>query len=221
VIGAKMVSWRWLEYTARDEGSPMKRNWIVVLAVAGCLAASSLVVFLSKRVVELNRAYFELKTLSSQPHAGYVVPTMHVGALNGDSIVVGELADTLARQVVYVFTTTCPYCRATLPIWGLVFDSLARLPSSNVQVVAVSLDSAAATSAYAAEHQLRYPIAFFPDWKSPRFFRAHAVPQTLVLSRFGVVLYSHVGLLEKGPGLDSLFRSLAVISRPAREVRGQ
>jgi peroxiredoxin len=199
----------------------MRRNWIVVLAVAGCIVASSLVVFLSKRVVDLNRAYFEFKTLSSQPHVGYVVPTMHVGALNGDSLVVGELADTMARQIVYVFTTTCPYCRATLPIWGLVFDSLARLPSSNVQVVAMSLDSTNATSAYAAKHQLRYPIALFPDWKSPRFFRAHAVPQTLVLSHFGVVLYSHVGLLEKGPGLDSLFQSLTVAARPARQVRGQ
>jgi hypothetical protein len=199
----------------------MKRNWFAVLAVGGCIVTSALVVFLSKRTIDLNRAYFELKKMTSQPHPGYVVPTLRVGVLSRDSMVVGELEDTLARQVVYVFTTTCPYCRATLPIWGLVFDSLSHMPSSKVQVVAMRLDSAAATAAYAAEHHLQFPIAFFPDWKSPRYFRAHAVPQTLVLSHFGVVLYSHTGLLQRGPGLDSLFRSLSVAPTPVRRLSGQ
>lgn len=198
----------------------MRRNWVVAVALAGCAAVSALVVLLSKRVVDLSEAYSELKTRSTLPHAGYVVPTIQAIALNGDSIVVGQLADSLGRQVVFVFTTTCPYCRATLPVWGLVFDSLARLPTAGVQVVAMSLDSTTVTSAYAAEHRIRYPVAFFPDWKAPRFFRARAVPQTLVLSHRGEVLYSHVGLLEKGPGLDSLFRSLAAQPKPARSVRG-
>ncbi len=83
-------------------------------------------------------------------------------------------------------------------------------------MVALSLDSAAQTTAYASEHQLRYPVGFFPDWKAPLLFRAHAVPQTLVLNAYGVVLYSHIGLLEQGPGLDSLFQTLTARVRPTQ-----
>jgi thiol-disulfide isomerase/thioredoxin len=198
----------------------MRRKWLAALTVTGIVAVSSLVVLLARRVVDLSRAYSELRTRSSLPHAGYVVPTIQVGALNGDSLVVGQLADSGGRQVVFVFTTTCPYCRATLPVWELVFDSVSRGATNGVQVVAMSLDSTTVTSAYAEEHRLHYPIAFFPDWKAVRFFRARVVPQTLVLSHLGEVLYSHVGLLEKGPGLDSLFRSLAAGVQPARPLRG-
>jgi thiol-disulfide isomerase/thioredoxin len=199
----------------------MRRKWLTALTVTGFVAVSSLVVLLARRVIDLSQAYSELRTRSSLPHTGYVVPTIQVGALNGDSLVVGQLADSGGRQLVFVFTTTCPYCRATLPIWDLVFDSLSRVPTNGVHVVAMSLDSTAVTSAYAEEHRLRYQIAFFPDWKAVRFFRARVVPQTLVLSHLGEVLYSHVGLLEKGPGLDSLFRSLAGGVQPAQTVRGQ
>lgn len=193
----------------------MRRNWVVVLALAGCTATAALVVLLAKRVADLSKAYSELTTRSTLPHPGYVVPTLHAVALDGDSIVVGQVADPSGRQVVFVFTTTCPYCRATLPVWQLIFDSLARQQPNGVQVVAMSLDSTTLTSAYAAEHGIRYPIAFFPDWKAPRFFRARAVPQTLVLSHLGEVLYAHIGLLEEGPGLDSLFRSLAAGAQPS------
>ncbi len=194
------------------------RKLTIGLALAGSIAGSLIVIALSRRVVSLNKAYSELKTLASTPHVGYAVPTLRTSTLTGDSVVVGELADTLARQVVLVFTTTCQFCRATIPVWQSVFDSVSRMPPGRLQIVALSLDSTTQTRAYALEHQLRYPIAFFPDWKSPRFFRARTVPQTLILNAFGVVVYSHIGLLEKGPGLDSLFQAFTARAQPVQAV---
>lgn len=199
----------------------MRRNWTIGLALVGCTAVSALVVLLAKRVVDLSEAYSELKARNSLPYPGYIVPTIQARTLSGDSIEVGRLPAVGGRQVVFVFTTSCPYCRATLPVWDLVFDSLARQPSNGVNVVGMSLDSTTLTSTYAAEHRIRYPIAFFPDWKAPRLFRAQMVPQTLVLSHLGEVLYAHVGQLDRGPGLDSLFRSLTLTVRPAQTARGQ
>jgi hypothetical protein len=49
------------------------RRFPIVLVVA-LLLASGLVVWLSRRQIQLNKAYAELRRLATQPHEGYVVP---------------------------------------------------------------------------------------------------------------------------------------------------
>ena len=88
------------------------------------LAASALVVRLGQRGIAISKAYAELRTKATLPYRGYAVPTFRAAALTGDSITVGQLPDSGGRQVVLVFTTTCPYCRATLPVWKQLADSL-------------------------------------------------------------------------------------------------
>lgn len=175
----------------------------------GVLSLSVLSLVLARRVNNLSEAYADLQKRATEPYRGYVVPTVSAPTLAGDTLVIGETGDSNRVQVVYVFTTTCPYCRATLPIWEAVSDSARRLYGSRVEVVAMSLDSTSITAVYAESNRLAYPIAFFPDWKAARHFRARVVPQTLVLSRVGQVLYGHIGQLTPGPGLDSLFTAVA------------
>jgi peroxiredoxin len=182
------------------------RRTTALLAIA-LLGLAGLVVVLGKRQIALNRAYAELRRLSSTPHKGYGVPAFLAHTLTGDTVTVGEVADSSARQVLFVLTTTCPYCRASLPVWALLADSLARVSGRHVRVVALSLDSLRRTNAYAAEHQLRYSVATFPSEKLRRLYRAGDVPQTVVLDAQGEVLYSHLGALVVGPVLDSVYRA--------------
>ena len=191
---------------------------IVVSLCLGVLSLSLVAIVLARRVNTLGDAYVALQKRASQPYQGYVVPTVTASTLAGDSIVVGEIPDSNKVQVVYVFTTTCPYCRATLPIWDAVTDSAHRLYGARVQVVGMSLDSTRLTAEYAVSNQLSYPVGFFPDWKAARHYRARVVPQTLVLSRIGEVLYAHIGQLSAGPGLDSLYTAVAAGLVPRKTV---
>jgi thiol-disulfide isomerase/thioredoxin len=185
----------------------MATRSISALLGGALLVASGLVVLLGRRQVALNQAYLELKAKAGLPYRGYALPTFRAETLAGDSVTVGELADTAARQLVFVFTTTCPYCRATLPVWAALADS-ARVARPPAEVVGLGLDSLPRVRDYAAEHALTYPVATFPDWKTAQLARARAVPQTLVLNHWGEVVFAHTGRLESGPVLDSVYAAL-------------
>ncbi len=87
------------------------------MLVAALVAASGLVVVLSRRYRELSADYQRLRVQATLPHAGTMVPTLRTATLQGRAIVVGELTDSTARQVLFVFNTTCPFCRVTIPVW--------------------------------------------------------------------------------------------------------
>lgn len=182
--------------------------WILAVAL---IAASALVLLLSRRLRELSADYQNLRLLSTLPHAGIVVPTFRTVTLTGDSVTVGEDPDSTTRQVLFVFNTTCPYCRGIVPIWHQMADSLRSL--GRVQVLAISLHSADTTQHYVVEHALRYPVLIFAQPKLARLYRAVAVPQTVVLDWTGTVLYAKTGTLDPA-SLDSVYA--AVTGRSGR-----
>ena len=182
--------------------------WILAVLL---IAASALVLLLSRRLHDLSADYNKLRLLSTLPHAGTVVPTFRAATLSGDSITVGEAPDSAARQVLFVFNTTCPYCRAIIPLWHRMTDSLGRL--ERVQVLAISLDPADATERYVAGHALRYPVLTFPQAKLERLYRAAAVPQTVVLDWAGTVLYAKTGTLDPA-SLDSVYVAVTGRAQP-------
>ncbi len=140
------------------------------------LAACGLVVVLGVRLIALNKAYAELTRRATQPHQGYAVPGFVARTLGGDTLTIGESLDSTARQVLFVLTTTCQYCKATLPVWANLADSLGRLNDGPIRVIAISLDSVEQTRRYAAEHALRYAVTTFPNEKLRRLYRAGSVP---------------------------------------------
>jgi peroxiredoxin len=182
-----------------------KSTRTIALLSLGLLAASALVVVLSIRHIELNQAYAALRRRATEPHAGYAVPTFFAKTLTGDTLTIGESTDSTSRQVLFVLTTTCPYCKATLPVWAELADSLERLDSGRIRVVALSLDSVERTRRYVSEHELSYAVTTFPKDKLRRLYRAGSVPQTVVLNARGEVVYATVGQLLAGPVLDSIY----------------
>ena len=144
-----------------------------------------------------------------------MVPTFRARTLAGDSITIGEDPDPLARQVLFVLTTSCPFCKQTLATWARIADSAASLRPGHVVVAAISLDSLGLTEDYVRQHQLRYPVVLFPAKKLRRLYRASFVPQTLVLDHEGRILYARTGLLEPQAVVDSVF---AALSRPPRTI---
>ncbi len=181
------------------------------MLVAALVAASGLVVVLSRRCRELSADYQRLRVHATLPHAGTMVPTFRTATLQGRPVVIGELADSTARQVLFVFNTTCPFCRATVPVWQRMADSLGRL--GDVHVLAIFLDPLDSTEHYVATHAVRYQVVTFPQRKLKRLYRAVAVPQTVVLDWKGTVLYAKTGVLDSVT-LDSVYA--AVTNRSQR-----
>jgi peroxiredoxin len=205
----------WAPHDAHQEIPMPSRLRPAPLMALALLAASALIVALAVRYQNLTEAYRTLRLRTSLPSAGAMVPTFRARTLAGDSITIGEGPDQLARQLLLVLTTSCPFCRQTLPKWNQIADSAASLRPGHVVVAAISLDSLSLTQDYVRQHQFRYPVVLFPVAKLRRLYRATAVPQTLVLDHEGRILYARTGLLEPQAVVDSVF---AALSRPPRTV---
>jgi peroxiredoxin len=177
----------------------------------GLVVAATLVVVLSQRLTRLTHAYEVLQRRASTLTTGTMVPTFQAVTLTGDTLTVGERLDG-GKQVLLLLTTTCPFCRATLPVWAQLADSI-RQVRPEVEVIAVSLDSLDETRRYAEEHGLAMPVVTLPTRKLGRLLRAGRVPQTVVVDHEGRVLYGWTGLLSAQAVLDSIL--IAVTAAPA------
>jgi peroxiredoxin len=178
--------------------------------------AAALIVLLGVRLIDLRAALAEARRRVLLPHRGYVLPTIAATTITGDTITIGAVRDSGARQLILVLTTTCPHCRATLPTWRALVDSAKRNASSRVAVVGVSLDSLRPTLEYANAHGVDYPVVSLTDWKLGQLLKARMVPQTLVVDHRGVVLFAHAGRLGNGPALDSVYTAL--LGPPVRSM---
>ena len=175
---------------------------------------------LGRRLDALGAEYDRVLGLASTLHSGSVVPAFRAATLNGDSVTIGEAPGPDTRQVLFVLTTTCPYCKATLPVWSRLADSLTRLPNHSIQVIAISLDSLQATRRFVTEHALSYPVVTFPSPRLRRLYRAGAVPMTVVLDKDGRVLHARTGLLDVPAVLDSIHRAATLPLRSSNGATG-
>lgn len=174
-----------------------------LLPALALTAAAALVVVLSLKVRDLNDRYAKLFERATRPYAGMFVPTFRTSTLDGAPVTVGE-APPSGRQVLFVYTTTCPYCKTTLPAWREIAAALDTVRSIPVAVYGISLDSAEVTRRYAAENRLPFPTVRFPEDKLTAIYRAGTVPLTVVLDERGRMIHSRLGELKGRPAIDSV-----------------
>jgi peroxiredoxin len=181
----------------------MPRFWTVTLtALLG--AALVLVVILTGQNGGLRGDLEDLQYRNTRPQAGQYVPAFRGATLDGDSVTVVP-GDPSARQVLAVFTTTCPYCEASVPAWNQLAEELGP---EGVPVIGISLDSLQAAAAYGATHGLRYPVVRFPSRAIQHMYRGGWVPATLVIDGEGRVLHSRMGQLDSGIAMDSILAAV-------------
>ncbi|MEW5918745.1 MAG: TlpA disulfide reductase family protein, partial [Gemmatimonadota bacterium] len=189
---------------------------------SGTTALSSLVLAALVLVLGLrNRALEErnrgLVRRFTEPHPGMLVPSFSALTLRGDTAVVGApKAD--ARQVVWFFTTTCPYCRASLDRLRSLDSALRGTGSRSAELLMVGLDSADAVRRYADSLRLSVPILLLSSQRLTLLCRVRAVPQLMVLDSSGRALYTRAGALVNQVSLDSVLA--AVRYRPPSVASG-
>lgn len=192
------------------------------LPYAALVAASVLVVVLGvqkRRLdVEVSRLRADVTRAVREPVRGMYMPAFTTSTLDGAPATIGSVPGE-GRQVLFVYTTTCRYCLASLPAWKRIAATVDTLSTATTQVYGVSLDSVEVTRQYARRHALPFPTVRFPDDKLTSMYRARAVPVTLVLNEQGLTMYSRVGQLSEPAAIDSVLA--AVKWKPEPRPAGQ
>ena len=189
-----------------------------VLPYVALALAAVLVVVLGQQkrdlINQVEKAQYDLREARTTPLRGMWMPAFQAPTLEGQPATIGEVpGDSVGRQVLLMYTTTCPYCLSSIPAWKQIKAAADTMTSVRAAVYGVSLDSVNVTRDYIAKHQLPYPTVRFPNEKLAGMYRAGTVPVTLVLDENGRAIYSRTGELKEPAAIDSVMQ--AIRWRPA------
>jgi peroxiredoxin len=179
--------------------------------VPWALAAIStgFLVTVTRKYGRLSEQIVEHRSNDRHLRRGEYFPTFEATAVDGTPQIVGESAHLGDRQVIFLLTSTCPYCKRTLPTWKTLAGRLDSASHPNVRVFALTTDSLSAAMQFTNSHALGFRLIPFPASKLARLSRAYTVPQTLVLNHQGRVLYSRLGAMETRAAQDSVLKAVA------------
>jgi peroxiredoxin len=174
-------------------------------AVVYQIALHTIIVVLAIETAVLVYQNNELKAndgmLIGEIKADVGFPLSEINSLMGS----GQISDNRGK-LIYVFTTTCPYCERNLVRW----NDIATVATANgLEVIGISLSSVEQTKAYANEHHVTFPIYVASNPKSFRSeHRIKGVPITMVCSKNQVVDKLWIGALDD----DRTFQILDAVS---------
>ncbi len=180
---------------------PSRRRGALLALASVLVVALGLVAILAVQNRALEARNAELAERLVFPYRGLVVPAFEGVTLSGDSVRIGSGPDSALRQVLLFFTTTCPYCKASIPVWNAVATRGRELGFAVYGVVLDSLDLA---RAYVAEHGLTYPVVPLPERRLAELYRIRRVPMMLVVDAAGRIRYARWGEVSSGTVLDSV-----------------
>jgi peroxiredoxin len=187
-----------------------------ILPYLALAAAAVLVVVLGQQkrslIKQVEQTQYQLRQARTEPMRGMWMPAFQAPTLEGQAATIGEVPGE-GRQVLLMYTTTCPYCLSSIPAWKQIKAATDTMTSIRAAVYGVSLDSVDVTRKYIAQHALPYPTVRFPDEKVAGMYRAGTVPITLVLDERGRAIYSRTGELKDPAAIDSVMQ--AIRWRPA------
>lgn len=181
----------------------MRTRSSIVLGVVGAIALG-LIGVLSAEVKALRLYERQVRRMRNFPHIGQWFPTVKLVTASSDTLLIGETVPNRAQLLVF-FNIKCEFCRASLPMWKSLSDSLLADKTHRFDVVWITHNQWDSTASYANVHGLHYSIAKFVDPKIPMVLKARSVPLTVVLDRFGRVEHLHSQALTDSASFDSLF----------------
>jgi peroxiredoxin len=194
----------------------MKDRFVRALPYLALAAAAALVVLLGQQkrslITQVETTQQQLRRATFEPIRGMYMPAFQAQTLDGQSATIGELPAE-GRQVLLMYTTTCPFCLSSIPAWKQITAAVDTMKSIRAAVYGVSLDSVDLTRQYITRHGLPYPTLRFPNEKVAAMYRSGTVPVTLILDENGRTVYSRTGELKEKIAIDSVIS--AIQWRPA------
>ena len=170
-----------------------------IFLVVACVALSGLVVALAVQNRSLKRQLSHGGgTPPPQFAPGDVVSAFPVVSDTGETrtIVFGEGE---AKTLLLVFSSTCPACKETMPVWRQL---LASPPTNGVRVVGLQTDRLDGNPASPAELAAAFPFPVY-GYKRPSpdpLVKVPFIPAAIVIDAKGIVLHAWFGV----PGDEAL-----------------
>ncbi len=144
-----------------------------------------------------------------EPWRGNAMATFVARSVQGDTLTVGH-APVGTKQLVYVFSTRCPFCRRSNPYVVAIhksLDSVGAAGGLRVQVIGISLDSLPETERYVQEQALTFPVVRFPERKLRLIYKTQVTPSLMLLTDEGRVILARLGVFETPAAYDSLLEA--------------
>lgn len=121
----------------------------------------------------------------------------------GDSLSINDLKPLKANytlpvnspnQLLFVFTTTCPFCKKNLDNWKKLSEVAKE---KNIAVVGIALDVPDSTAKYMSANKIDFDVLFPADVNTYRQkYKLLGVPKTILRDSAGVVRGVWTGLLN-------------------------
>ncbi len=113
--------------------------------------------------------------------------------------------------VLLFFSPKCRACEEQFPLWERLSGEINR---ECWDIPGVSLDPLQETAAWAQGHARGFEIISLPDQTLWRAYRITAIPQAVVVSPRGIILWVHSGALRED---EPTYSALLSIVRQCRE----
>lgn len=194
----------------------MRSPFAALRPAVGPIALSAMTLlagYLTYQNRQLLARHYELGERAALPVTGTALPTYLTRTLDGDSIVLaGESGGR--QQLLFYFTTTCPYCEASLPAWQRIHAELAANPQLFTTVIGIAIDEEQAVRQYVNRHGISFPVVSLAEVRQRQLYRTRRVPSVVLIDSTGFVRYSRRGQLD-AVAIDSVLDA----ARRASSVR--
>ncbi|OQP79316.1 TlpA family protein disulfide reductase [Xanthomonas phaseoli pv. dieffenbachiae] len=179
----------------------------------GLLVACALIAVLAWQNRQLRVQQQWLQTRISTPYDGMYVPRIEATDGDGRRHLLG--ASQGPAQVLFFFTTTCPYCQRSAPtVLRAARELQANLPG-RPQLLGVCHCDAAQAARYAHVHGFDFPVVTLTDRRALMLFRARNVPLLMAIDGEGRVRHSHLGIFDTTERVQDLVAALRRTDAPA------
>ncbi|WP_226470011.1 TlpA family protein disulfide reductase [Luteimonas panaciterrae] len=182
--------------------------WLLI----GLLLSATLVLVLAWQNRELRQQKDALEKRAFEPYVGMWVPEIPAKSLDGAAVVIGTAPKQF--QVLYFFTSTCPYCKQSAPLVRKLAEQLAS-DSTRVQMLGVADGESEAVRRYVNEHGFGFPVTTLSDRRKLALFKAQAVPLLVVVDAQGRVRHSHLGVFDRQDEMDAILKAVT----PSQEAK--
>lgn len=204
-----------MEPALSERKDAARPRWLIAALTGALIVSTILVLLLALQVRQLRTDQQWLSDRVSKAYPGMYVPRVDATALDGSAHRLGQPRDRY--QVLFFFTTTCPYCRASLPLVKSIARQLDAASGGHAEMLGVTNDDPAAATAYAREHALPFPVVALQDRRTAMLFRARKVPMLMVIGADGRVRYSHVGVLNSKDGVTGVLTAVRTTDAPGTQ----
>lgn len=184
-----------------NDSSRSGRGGTILLALL--VACSAMLLYTNRQRDDLRAQLEQTQSDRFRLQRGEFVSAFTAIATDGQAHTVAS-HDSGSVHIVYLLTSRCPYCRATMPRWDALAKHLQANDQPNVRVTALTSDSLPVARALADSMQFAFPLVSFPDLRTLSLYRAQVVPQTAVIRGDGRILYVRHGAITTDAAIDSI-----------------